>query len=147
MDGNKGLWLTDRTTGSSKFVPLSGFAWLFGIDWSRRLNLILVLVSEQGNDRTSIYTVRPDGTQFHKVVEERDIRAARWSADGNAIYYIRDAGSVLELAKLHITDSRSGPAISFAIVAWPPRRHGLARIQIFFGVPSAAPRRRTFSCR
>jgi Tol biopolymer transport system component len=113
----KGFWLTDRTTGSSKKVPLSGFTWLYGIDWSRRLNLILVLVSEQGNDRsTAIYTVRPDGTQFQRVVEG-DIQAARWSVDGNAIYYIRGAGSVLELAKLHITDSGQSKGLPLTLVS------------------------------
>jgi serine/threonine protein kinase/WD40 repeat protein len=116
--GSKGFWLTDKTTGSSKFVPLSGFAFILAIDWSRSLNLILVLVLGQGNDdRAAIYTVRPDGTQFQRVVEEGDIQAARWSADGNTIYYIRSASSMLELAKLHITDSGQSKGLPSTLVS------------------------------
>jgi serine/threonine protein kinase len=108
---SKGFWLIDKSTGASRHVPFSGFL-MNGIDWAHASNLILVLnVSE--NSRTAIWTVRPDGTQWQKVIEEYGIASARWSAAGDAIYYLR---SNADLMKVFITGS--GQAKGVPSVLW-----------------------------
>jgi Tol biopolymer transport system component len=107
----------DKSTGASKHIPLNGFHWLNDLDWARASNLILV-VTQLENYRSAIWTVRPDGSQWQKVIEsEESIASAHWSASGDAIYFIRSKGVTPELTKVLI-DTKSGQAEGTPVVLW-----------------------------
>ncbi|MBN2320994.1 MAG: serine/threonine-protein kinase [Acidobacteria bacterium] len=114
---SKGFWLVDVSTGASRHIPLSGFRWINDIDWSRRSDWILILTRLE-NNRYAVWTVRPDGTQWQKVIEsEENISSARWSPSGDAIYCIRYGDGTPEFVKVHI-DTRSGQTKSASSVLW-----------------------------
>jgi serine/threonine protein kinase len=114
---SKGFWLVDKSTGASEHISLNGFRWLSDLDWARSSNLILV-VTQLENYRYAIWTVRPDGSQWEKVIEsEAGIASARWSASGDAIYFIRSADVTPEFTKVLI-DIRTGQAKGAPEVLW-----------------------------
>ena len=82
-----GFRIVDKATGSAKSVHLSGFRSTYDLDWSPASNLLAVLtVLENGRD--AIWTVRPDGSQQRKVVEEDELGSPRWSPAGDGIYFL-----------------------------------------------------------
>jgi Tol biopolymer transport system component len=64
-----GVTIMDKATGSAKSVQLSGFRAFDGLDWSPASNRLAILTILE-NGRKAIWTVRPDGGQQRKVVEE-----------------------------------------------------------------------------
>jgi Tol biopolymer transport system component len=106
-----GFRLVNALTGVVREIPLSGFRIVADLDWSRTANRLLILgLLDKGR---AIWTVRPDGTDLTKLVEEQEIACARWSSSGDAIYYLRNAGSTPELAKIPIASSpaKSEPSV------------------------------------
>lgn len=71
----------------ARFV-LGGTHWsIWDLDWSRTTGR-LALVSNDYQGRYTIWTVKPDGTDQRKVLEEAgEITTVRWAADGEALYY------------------------------------------------------------
>ncbi len=102
----KGFRIVAKATPSVKPIRLSGFQWFYDLDWSLASNFLLVLTrSETG--RATIWTVRPDGSQQRKVIEEDMLNSPRWSAAGDVIYFFRGKGNTQELSKAPI-DAQSG---------------------------------------
>ncbi|MGA2260528.1 MAG: protein kinase [Acidobacteriota bacterium] len=107
-ENEKGFRIVDKATGQSQKIPLSGYQYFYGLDWSPTSNLVLVLTRLE-NGRFAIWTVHPDGSQQRKVTEEDGLMSPRWSPAGNAIYFFRKKGNVSELAKIPI-NPKSGEA-------------------------------------
>jgi len=99
----------DKVTGSAKSIHLSGFRWTLDLDWSPASNLLVILTGLD-NGRDAIWTVRPDGSQPRKVVEEDGLDSPRWSRAGDAIYFIHNSQShTQEILKVAI-NRKSGRA-------------------------------------
>ena len=88
---------------------MSGFKWEFDFDWQPASNLLAVL-TELENGRYAIWTVRPDGSQQRKVIEENELESPRWSPAGDGIYFLRfSRGNTKDLLKVTI-NTKSGQA-------------------------------------
>jgi Tol biopolymer transport system component len=62
----------------------------------------------------ALWTVRPDGSELNRVVEEGEIACARWSASGDAVFFLRSGGSAPELVKIPIDSkglAKSAPSV------------------------------------
>jgi serine/threonine protein kinase/Tol biopolymer transport system component len=106
----KGFRIVDRMNGSSKTVSLSGFEFMLDLDWSPKSNRIAILTYLL-NARTAVWTVRADGNQYQKLVEEDRITSVRWSAIGDRVYLLREKDSIGELLSIPI-DSVTGKALA-----------------------------------
>jgi len=103
-----GFRIVDRVTGSAKSIRLSGFRWTLGLDWSPASFLAILTTLENG--KQAIWTVHPDGSQQRKVIEEDGLASPRWSAAGDAIYFLRTSqGHTQNLLKVAI-NPKSGQA-------------------------------------
>jgi Tol biopolymer transport system component/tRNA A-37 threonylcarbamoyl transferase component Bud32 len=84
----RGFRVIDKATGGVKPVPLTGFQWLYDLDWSPVSNLVAVL-TQLDSGRFVIWTVRPDGSRQRKIVEEENrIASVRWSPVGDELYFL-----------------------------------------------------------
>jgi len=101
--GTKGIRLVTRPSGESKEVHLSEYTTLDDIDCSSRAGLILA-VTDFSDNKYQIRTFKPDGSDERKLVEENAvIYSARWSPNGDSIYYLYGKGSTRQLSKLSVT--------------------------------------------
>ncbi len=99
-----GVRLVNTFTGEAKEVHLSEYSELWDIDCSARAGLILAVTSASG--KFQIRTFEPDGSEENKLVETSDrIYSARWSPEGQSIYYLHGRGSTKELSKVTVTSS------------------------------------------
>ena len=91
-------------------ITLEGsFRWLDGIDWSPVTGLLLALTIDD-EDRTTIWTVSSDGQEQTKVFEtEQRIYAARWSPSESAIYFSQSAGQGSDLRKIEVAPRTGEP--------------------------------------
>ena len=106
-----GFRIVDKLTGSSKTIALGGaFQWFMDLDWSPGSKMLAVLTQSENGKRT-IWTVRPDGSQQRKVVEEAvPVVSVRWAATGDGIYFLRpNKDNTQELLKVSI-HTKSGEA-------------------------------------
>jgi eukaryotic-like serine/threonine-protein kinase len=109
-----GFRIVDQVTRSAKSIRSSGFLELNDLDWSPA-NFLAVL-TKLGNGRDAIWTVHPDGSQQRKVIEEHGLNSPRWSAAGDAIYFLHTSqGQTQELLKVAI-NAKSGQAKDSASV-------------------------------
>jgi serine/threonine protein kinase len=117
LEPESGFRIVDKVTGSAESTHLGGFRWLLGLDWSPASNFVAVL-TELENGRRAIWTVRPDGSRQRKIVEEDKLASPRWSAAGDAIYFLRTSQSdTLDLLKIAI-DPTSGEAKQPTAALW-----------------------------
>ena len=117
LEPEAGFRIIDKLTGSVESTHLTGFRYLLGLDWSRASNLVAVL-TELENGRRAIWTVRPDGSHQRKVIEENQLDSPRWSAAGDAVYFLRTGQShTLDLLKIAI-DPKTGDAKGSAAALW-----------------------------
>jgi len=88
----KRIWCTDKSTGDTTSISLQGsFSWLYDIDWSPAGNLLLFQTTRQKEN--TIWTITTTGTQEHQIVEDSsNLSSPRWSAKGDAVYYLRSSG-------------------------------------------------------
>jgi len=108
--GSKGVKLVSTLTGEAKEVHLSEYSWLGDIDCSARAGLILALTRTSG--KSQLWILKPDGSEQHKLLEESDdIFSARWSPNGDSIYYLRIKGAVVELSRLSATRRHAEPEV------------------------------------
>jgi serine/threonine protein kinase len=109
----KRIWFTNKSTGDTTSISLDGsFTWFHEIDWSPVGDLLLFLTEDQ--EQYTIWTIRTDGTQQYKIVEDSvRLCSPRWSSKGDAIYYFRSHGRTEDLMKIKIapsTGKAKGPA-------------------------------------
>ena len=110
--GDKGaVFLVNKLTGVEKRIPIPlGYQWLADIDCSSKKNMLLLVTETAGKDQ--IWTMTTDGTELRKLVEEESrIETARWSAAGNAIYYLRPEGDTTELVRLPASGTSTGSSV------------------------------------
>jgi len=105
-----GFRIVDRMNGSSKTVSLSGFDFMLDLDWSPKSNRISILTLLP-NPKTAVWTVRADGNQYEKLIEEDRITSVRWSPIGDKVYLLHEKDSIKELLSIPI-DSITGKALA-----------------------------------
>jgi serine/threonine protein kinase/WD40 repeat protein len=98
-DAMKLLDLTNVKTGQARRIQLPRFSFAKALDSSRHTGLLLIAVKV--DDKTKIWTVRPDGTDVRTVTEEPDIESPRWV--GDSIYYLRPRGNTSDLVRISST--------------------------------------------
>jgi len=98
------ILIVDVAGGVSRAISLTGAKrWIADLDWSPTTGLLLA-VGNDNQGRTTIWTVRPDGTdQREIVVEHAEITAARWASRGDAIYYFRRVEQTISLLKIPVS--------------------------------------------
>ncbi len=113
---SKSITFIDKTTGdSASAIELQGdFEWFWEIDWSPVGNRLAFLTFDE--KETVIWTIKTDGSQQQKVVEHDGLLfSPRWSADGEAIYFLRSHSGGKDLMKIGISYSdgtaKSAPVI------------------------------------
>jgi len=115
--GEKKIRILNKSTGDSSFFSLNGrikFVW--DIDWLPTGNLLLVLTHNE-NNRNVIWTMRTDGSNQYKVIEESDaLSSPRWSSKGDAIYYLRGKAQLNEIWKVPVSSESGKPTKSPYIV-------------------------------
>jgi len=115
--GEKKIRILNKSTGDSSFFSLNGpikFVW--DIDWSPSGNLLLVLTHNE-NNRTVIWTMKTNGSNQYKVIEESDgLSSPRWSSQGDAIYYLRGKAQLNEIWKVPVSPESGKPTKSPYIV-------------------------------
>ena len=105
-----GLRFVDKLSGQVKRISLPQYTWLRGIDSSPTAGLILVLL--QTGDKNQIWTLKPDGSEARKLVEENyELDSPRWSPAGESIYYVRRIESTIELVKVSATGGHAEPSV------------------------------------
>jgi len=110
-----GFLITDKATGKGKSTTMKGFRYFMGCDWSGPSNRLAVLATLE-NGKRAIWTVRPDGSQQRKVIEEDGLDSPCWSPDGDAIYFIRiNQAHNSDLEKVTV-DRESGQATGSAVL-------------------------------
>ena len=108
--GFKGVRLVNKLSGEAKEVHLSGFTFLMDIDCSVRADLILAVT--RASEKYQILVFKPDGSEQRTLAEESDeIHSARWSPDGDSIYYLHGKGSTNELSKISARGRQTEPAV------------------------------------
>jgi len=104
-----GLRIVDKATGSAKSIHLNGFRWLDDLDWSSASGFLAVLTQLE-NGGNAIWTVRPDGSQQRKIIEEDGLTSPRWSPAGDGIYFAeKRQGQTEDFLRVTI-DPKSGQA-------------------------------------
>jgi Tol biopolymer transport system component/DNA-binding winged helix-turn-helix (wHTH) protein len=99
--------------GQKRTIALSGVhAWTWDIDWSPTGDRLLV-VTDDGQGRHTIWIVHPDGSGQQRVYEDRvELRSARWAPDGRAIYFARRDDQTVSLFKMTLAGGRAQPAVA-----------------------------------
>ena len=108
--GSKKIVLTDKRTGETTFIPLKGsFTFLGDVDWSPKGSW-LAFHTTNDQERHVLWTVSRDGGQQEKVLEVFDtLSSARWSPQGDGIYYFRGKRRIKELWKIPVSASTGKP--------------------------------------
>jgi Tol biopolymer transport system component/DNA-binding winged helix-turn-helix (wHTH) protein len=113
------IWLVDRGGQVQRMLTLQGIRGsIRDIDWSPS-NGRLLFVSDDGQWRHSIGTVRTDGTDQRTVVrEDTEVQGARWGPGGDAFYYFRRLNQTVSLNKgvMH-PDARDGDAVVTSLIS------------------------------
>ena len=72
--------------------------------------MLLLLTETAGKDQ--IWTMTTDGTEQRKLVDgESRIGTARWSATGDAIYYLHPRGDTADLVRLPASGTSAGSSV------------------------------------
>ena len=102
------IMLTEKTTGDTSKISIKGdFKFFHELDWSPKGDRLLFLTSDK-DENYSIWTIKNDGSQQQKIVEDSVMLfSPRWAAQGSAIYYLRqqETGETKDLMKVKISAS------------------------------------------
>jgi DNA-binding winged helix-turn-helix (wHTH) protein/Tol biopolymer transport system component len=98
-----------RTTGERHATwSLAGTHWsIWDVDWSGPAGLLAV-VSNDYEGRYTIWTVRPDGSDQRKVLEETgEITTIRWAPEGNALFYSHRKNKTVAINRIELSSASS----------------------------------------
>ena len=112
QNADGGVWLINLLTGEQKQIPAPGYQWLEDIACPSRTGMLLLLT--RNSDKYQIWSMKPDGTEQHKLIEgERGItfRSPQWSHADDAVYYFRREGDTTELVRLPVSGQTGGPTV------------------------------------
>jgi len=110
LSARKQIELIKRETDKvEKTIELNGdFTWMHSIDWSPTGDIILFLTSDDNTGKWAIWTIKTDGAQQQKILEEtKSVYSPRWSSDGNHIYYLLSNEMTRDLMKIDISSNNS----------------------------------------
>jgi Tol biopolymer transport system component/DNA-binding winged helix-turn-helix (wHTH) protein len=95
------VWFLNRRGEELRTVLLKGVQGpISDIDWSPA-NGLLLFVSDDNKGRYSIWMMRSDGTDQRRVLlESTGITSARWTPQGDAIYFLRRLNQTVSLHKI-----------------------------------------------
>jgi serine/threonine protein kinase len=96
---DKTIHLIQKTTNDRTQIPLNIplLSAVKNLDWSPDGKWFLVSIT-QSDQRSGIWTIRSDGSQPQKIMDDSEsLAGARWNDTGSTIYYSRQKGVVTEL--------------------------------------------------
>jgi Tol biopolymer transport system component/DNA-binding winged helix-turn-helix (wHTH) protein len=111
----KRIQFVNRVGEIQRSISLSGIRdWIWDIDWSTASGRLL-FVADDEQQRATIWTIRPDGSDQRRVLSaETEIPAARWAPSGDALYYFGRVNQTVSLYKASLDRGRersdAGPA-------------------------------------
>lgn len=89
-----------------KEIPLTGFAWLRDLEWSRAGDRVLVW-TEDDQHHTILWSVSPDDAGVRQIhAPGTQLLGAAWTPDASAIYVLKPVGETADLVRLPI-DTRN----------------------------------------
>jgi TolB protein len=105
------VYSVNKLTGVEKRIPIPwAYHSLDGIDCSSKTNMLLLVTETAGKDQ--IWTMTTDGTEPRKLIEgESRIGTPRWSATGDAIYYLSPRGDTADLVRLPASGTSTGSSV------------------------------------
>jgi Tol biopolymer transport system component/DNA-binding winged helix-turn-helix (wHTH) protein len=89
---------------------LAGTHWsIWDVDWSGPAGLLAV-VSNDYQGRYTIWTVRPDGSDQRKVLEESgEITTVRWAPEGTALFYSHRKNKTVAINRVALSPAEAAP--------------------------------------
>ncbi|HEX9973967.1 MAG TPA: hypothetical protein VGD14_17990, partial [bacterium] len=113
-EASKRLYFINRTNSDTSSITLKrSFTWIRDIDWSPLGNWLLFL--DWCKDGSEIWVIKTYGSDPIAVVKDSvTINSPRWSAAGDAIYYLRQRDQLQDLMKIKVTTKTGkaeGPAV------------------------------------
>ena len=104
------IYFDIATADSVGNIQLGGFHWFLDLDWSPVGERIVFLSSDKLDKQCTIWTVKTDGSQQQKILQEIGrYYSPRWSHDGSTIYYLRQNGQTQDLMKIKISSEDGAP--------------------------------------
>jgi Tol biopolymer transport system component len=105
----------DRLGEAQRTIALHGTRdWIWDLDWSPVHGRLLV-VADDHQRVPAIWTIRPDGSEQVKLFStEKEVLAARWAPNGDAVYYFTRTNQTVSLFRISIDLERlvaGGPPI------------------------------------
>lgn len=112
----KQIWFTETTTGDVSSIDLTGtFSFIYELDWSP-LGAVLAFRTSDESGRHAIWTTTIDGGKQQIVVAGAEsLYSPRFSAQGDAIYYLSGVEQAKSLRKIEI-DPRTGEPVGEPIL-------------------------------
>jgi DNA-binding winged helix-turn-helix (wHTH) protein/Tol biopolymer transport system component len=91
----------NRLGEEQRTIALSGsHDWIWDLDWSAVHGRLLFVATDEQR-RAAIWSIRPDGTDQRKMLSSaQEISAARWTSDGESIYYFSRANQTVSVLKV-----------------------------------------------
>jgi Tol biopolymer transport system component len=107
---SKRLEIVDVATGEVSSIPLGGtFQWLYDVDWSPSGSVLAYLTAGDGERHTISTTTVDGGTQQAVVEQDGRLFSPRFSASGDALYYLKDRDETRELWKAAVDPGTGAP--------------------------------------
>lgn len=106
-----GIWIVNKQTGLKKQLSAPGYRSLLDVDCVPKTGMLLLLTKT--SDKYQIWTMKPDGSEQRKLIEEqKEIVCPRWSSTADAVYYLRAEGNTTDLVKI----SASGKSMESSVL-------------------------------
>jgi serine/threonine protein kinase len=104
---SKEITILERSKGKPTLIPLTGtFKSMQGIDWSPTGHYLLLSTFDE-NYHTALWTISASGDQQNKIIEGAfGSSLAKWSPQGDAIFYTVQEKRTWHLMKLRIDPQR-----------------------------------------
>ena len=99
--GRQKIRFVNRLGEEQRTIALRGsHDWIWDLDWSAAHGRLLFVATDDQR-RAAIWSIRPDGTDQRKMLSSaNEISAARWTADGESIYYFSRSNQTVSVFKV-----------------------------------------------
>ena len=93
--------VVNRLGEEQRTIALTGSrGWIWDLDWSVGHGRVLFVANDE-EGRAAVWSIRADGTDQRKMLTSpHEISAARWTADGESIYYFSRATQTVSVFKV-----------------------------------------------
>jgi Tol biopolymer transport system component/DNA-binding winged helix-turn-helix (wHTH) protein len=94
------IWLHDVAGKELRVLAVNDEPWsIWDLDWSPA-NGRLLFVASDAHGAYTVWTITPEGRDHRKLFDASgEVTAARWSEDGNAIYFLQRSNQTASLEK------------------------------------------------